>query len=259
MILAQNSHMNSGTTTHEGKVVLITGAARRIGAVIARTLHAQGMNVLLHYRSSSADARVLQEELNALRPDSVALLGADLCRLDELNALATDAAARWGRLDALVNNASAFYPTALGTVTEAQWDELTGSNLKAPFFLSQALAPALAERAGCIVNIADIHGEQPLKGYSVYSIAKAGLVMLTRSLARELGPAVRVNAVAPGAILWPEADIGSAAQQKIIARTALKRQGDPEDIARAVRFLIGDAPYVTGQVIAVDGGRSLYT
>jgi pteridine reductase len=242
----------------QGKVALITGAARRIGAVIARMLHGHGMNVVLHYRTSGADARALCDGLNAIRPGSAALLAADLGGIDDFDTPIAEAAGHWGRLDALVNNASSFYPTPVGTITRTQWHDLIDSNLRAPLFLSQASAGPLAERQGCIVSITDIHAEWPLKGYTVYSIAKAGLVMMTRSLARELGPNVRVNAVAPGAILWPEDDIGAAQQAKILARTALKRQGDPGDIARAVLFLVRDAPYVTGQVIAVDGGRSLY-
>lgn len=239
-------------------MALVTGAARRIGAVIARELHSQGMCVVLHYRSSATDARALRDELNAIRPDSAALLAADLSRTAGFDDLVTQTLTHWGRLDALVNNASTFYPTPIGTVTGAQWHELIDSNLRAPFFLSQAAAPALAKQQGCIVSITDVHAERPLKAYPVYSIAKAGLVMMTRSLARELGPKVRVNAVAPGAILWPEEDPGAGHQEEILARTALKRQGDPDDIARAVLFLVRDAPYVTGQIIAVDGGRSLY-
>ncbi len=250
--------MTTGTPGIENKVALVTGAARRIGAVIARTLHASGMRVVLHYRSSSRDARSLCHELNAARPDSAALLGADLSRVDNFDETVAETLSHWGRLDVLVNNASSFYPTPVGTITGAQWQELLDSNLRAPFFLSQAAARPLAECEGSIVSIADVHGERPLKGYPVYSIAKAGLVMMTRSLARELGPKVRVNAVAPGAILWPEDDIGAEQQQRILARTALKRQGSPDDIARAVLFLVCDAPYVTGQIIAVDGGRSLY-
>jgi pteridine reductase len=242
----------------EDKVALITGAARRIGAVIARTLHAGGMRVVLHYRSSEADARALRDELNAIRPGSAEMLAADLSRTVGFDELVTEALAHWGRLDALINNASTFYPTPVGAVTGAQWHELIDSNLRAPFFLSQAAARPLAERKGCIVSITDVHAERPLKGYPVYSIAKAGLVMMTRALARELGPEVRVNAVAPGAILWPEDDIGAEQQQKILSRTALKRQGEPGDIARAVLFLVRDAPYVTGQIIAIDGGRSLF-
>ncbi len=240
-----------------GKTALITGAARRIGAVIARLLHDSGMNVVLHYRHSSAEAVRLRDELNARRGHSALAVRADLLDTSALDAVIGEAHAAWGRLDALINNASAFFPTPCGTVSEAQWHELIDCNLKAPFFLSQAAAPLLAASRGCIVNITDIHGERPLKAHSVYSISKAGLAMMTQALARELGPDVRVNGIAPGAILWPENDIGEAAQTDIVSRTALKRAGEPADIARAVLFLLRDAPYVTGQIIAVDGGRSL--
>ena len=238
------------------KVVLITGAAHRIGATTARMLHAEGMNILLHYRHSRDAAETLQTELNDIRPDSVKLLQADLHDTQSLPGLIEEAVNAWGRLDVLINNASSFYPTPIGSVTEAQWDDLIGSNLKAPLFLSQAAAPYLRQHQGCIVSIVDIHAERPLKEFPVYSMAKAGLVMLTKSLACELGPEVRVNAVAPGAILWPE-NLGEAEKEKIISRTFLKRQGAPDDIARAILYLVRDAGYVSGQVITVDGGRSL--
>jgi pteridine reductase len=243
--------------TLSGKVALITGAARRVGAVIARTLHARGMDVVIHYRHSAADAEGLRDALLAARPDSVLLLNADLLQGASLPELIRRAHAWRGRLDALINNASSFYPTPVTQVSEAQWNDLLGSNLKAPFFLAQAAAPFLREARGSIVNIADIHADRPLKEYPVYSIAKAGLVMLTKALARELAPEVRVNAVAPGAILWPEHDATEATRRYVIAGTALKRLGDPEDVARAVAFLLEDAPYMTGQVLTVDGGRSL--
>ncbi len=236
--------------------VLITGAAHRIGATTARFLHAAGMNIVIHYRQSRAGAEALQQELAAVRPDSVALVQADLHDTALLPQLVEDAAEAWGRLDVLINNASTFYPTPIDKATEAEWDDLLGTNLKAPFFLSQAAAPFLRRSRGCIVNIVDIHAERPLRGFPIYSIAKAGLVMLTKSLAAELGPEVRVNAVAPGAILWPE-HLDEAGREKIISRTFLKRQGSPEDIAKAIRYLIQDADYMTGQVLAVDGGRSL--
>lgn len=239
--------------------VLITGAAHRIGATTARTLHAGGYNLVLHYRQSAGAAEALAAGLNKLRPDSVALIQGDLHDTPWLNQLAEFAQARWGRLDALVNNASSFYPTPMGKATEAQWDDLLGSNLKAPFFLAQAVAPFLREHHGAIVNIVDIHADRPLKDHPIYSMAKAGLVMMTKSLARELGPEIRVNAVAPGAILWPEQGLGDEAKAQILDRTALKRQGDPQDIARAVQFLIRDADYTTGHVLTVDGGRSLNT
>ncbi len=243
--------------TLEGKVVFITGAAHRIGATTARTLHAAGANIVLHYRQSKAGAETLQQELNALRADSVSLVQGDLLDSAHLDALVEKAHGAWGRLDALVNNASTFYPTPIGQVDETQWNDLIGTNLKAPFFLSQAAAPFLRRERGCIVSIVDIHAERPLREHPVYSMAKAGLVMMTKSLACELGPEVRVNAVAPGAILWPENGMDDETKQKIIDRTFLKRQGNPNDIARAVLFLIRDADYTSGQVLTVDGGRSL--
>lgn len=241
----------------EGKVILITGAAHRIGATTTRLLHSQGANIVLHYRGSREAAQALQNELLDQRADSIVLVQADLHNTVGLKTLAQEAYAAWGRLDGLINNASSFYPTEIGKVTETQWNDLLGSNLKAPFFLAQAAAPYLAKTQGAIVSIVDIHAERPLKGYPVYSIAKAGLVMLTRALACELGPGVRVNAVAPGAILWPENDMDEITKQRIISRTFLKRQGSPDDIASAVLFLLRDAGYTTGQVITVDGGRSL--
>lgn len=238
------------------RVVLITGAAHRLGATTARMLHESGMNIVLHYRNSRQPAEQLQQELLAKRPASVELLHADLLHTNRLPILAEQAEEIWGRLDVLINNASAFYSTSMETVTEAQWDELLGANLKAPFFLSRAAARYLREREGSIINIADIHAERPLRGFPVYSISKAGLVMMTRSLAAELGPEIRVNAVAPGAILWPE-HLDDAGKEKIISRTFLKRKGEPEDIGKAILYLIRDAVYMTGQVLAVDGGRSL--
>lgn len=240
-----------------GKVILITGAARRLGAASARLLHAAGANIVLHYRGSSDEAQALQQELEAQRKNSVVLAQADLLDLKAINALVQQAQAAWGHLDGLLNNASLFYPGAIGEVTEEAWDQLLGANLKAPFFLAQAAAPHLKKTGGAIVNIADIHGERPLKGYPVYSISKAGVVMLTRTLAAELGPEVRVNAIAPGAVLWPESGLSADDQDRILSRTFLKRQGCPDDIARAALFLLRDARYTTGQTIAVDGGRSL--
>lgn len=241
----------------DGKVALITGAAHRIGAELARRLHHSGMNIALHYRHSRAGAEGLAAQLNALRPDSVTLIQADLLDCTALPGVITAAQARWQRLDVLVNNASTFYPTPVGSTTETHWDDLIGSNLKAPFFLAQAAAAELRRRHGCIVNIVDIHAQRPMKGYPVYSAAKAGLAMLTMSLARELGPEVRVNGVAPGAILWPEHALDDAQKQTILERTALKRQGTPADIARTALFLIRDADYISGQIINVDGGRTL--
>lgn len=214
---------------------------------------------MIHYRSSALEARALQDELNGIRADSVSLIQADLLNISVLPSLVADTVNRFGRLDVLINNASSFFPTSMGEVTESAWDDLIGTNLKAPLFLSQAAAPQLRKHHGCIVNIVDIHAEKPLKNYLVYSTAKGGLVALTKSLAREIGPEARANAVAPGAILWPEDEVWSDAlsRQRIINQTLLKRVGEPDDIARAVTFLVADAPYITGQVITVDGGRSV--
>lgn len=245
------------TRSLQGKVVLITGAAHRIGATTARMLHGAGANIVLHYRQSKGGAETLQAELNGHRANSVVLVQGDLLDIPRLEGIVREADAAWGRLDVLINNASTFYPTPVGTITPQHWDDLLGSNLKAPLFLSQAAAPFLKQSRGCIVNIVDIHAERPLREYPVYSIAKAGLVMLTKSLACELGPEVRVNAIAPGAILWPENEMDEATKARIIDRTFLKRQGSPEDIARAALFLIRDADYTSGQILNVDGGRSL--
>lgn len=238
--------------------VLITGAAKRVGAACVRMLHADGCNIFMHYRSSSADAAALCDELNHIRPDSARIWQADLLNLSELQSMAEAAVSAWSGLDVLVNNASAFYPTKLSSVTERQWDELLGSNLKAPFFLTEILAPELAKQRGVIVNIIDIHAERGLKNYPVYSIAKAGLAAMTRILARELGPEVRVNGVSPGAIIWPENALSNLEKQDILSRIALQRQGNPDDIARAVRFLVQEGDYITGQIINVDGGRTLF-
>lgn len=239
-----------------GKVVLITGGAKRVGAAICRRLHARGANLMLHYRASAGEARLLQAELNGIRADSVALIQADLLDLAKLPAVVDQTVQRFGRLDGLVNNASSFYPTPIGGIAGPQWDDLLGTNARAPLFLSQAAAPPLRRAQGAIVNITDIHAERPLKGYVVYSIAKAALSGLTRALARELAPEVRVNAVAPGPILWPDDEqFDEVSRQRIISHTPLKREGSPDDIARAVVFLLADAPYVTGETINVDGGR----
>ncbi len=244
-------------TTLEGKTALITGGVRRIGAAIAHILHDAGMNLALHYRSSMADAERLRDELNQRRSESVILLQGNLLDTSRLPALVEQAANRWQRLDLLVNNASSFYPTPVSTATEAQWDELMGSNLKAPFFLSQAAATHLRAVCGSIINIVDIHAERPMSRHTLYCAAKAGLVMLTKSLARELGPEIRVNGIAPGAILWPEAGVSETLQSYILSRVALRRLGQPEHIARTLLFLVRDGGYITGQIIAVDGGRSL--
>jgi pteridine reductase len=242
----------------DGKVVLITGAARRVGAAIARRLHGAGAKVVVHYHRSEREAQSLRDELNAVRADSVALIQADLLNLSGLAEMIRNTVARFDRLDVLVNNASTFHATPVGEIAESDWDSLVGTNVKAPLFLSQAAAPYLRKTLGCIVNITDIHAERPLKNYAVYSLAKSALAGLTLSLARELGPEIRVNAVAPGPILWPEDDsFDELARQRVISHTLLKRAGEPEDIARTVLFLVADSPYVTGQIIAVDGGRSI--
>ncbi|MCX7170184.1 MAG: pteridine reductase [Proteobacteria bacterium] len=248
--------------SHSPPAILITGAAKRVGAEIARTLHASGASLVLHYRQSRNETETLAAELNAARPNSAICAAADLCDVAQLPRLVTMAIEHFGRLDALVNNASSFYATPVGAIDETDWQDLIGSNLKGPLFLCQAAAPQLKAVKGAIVNITDIHAEHPLKNYPLYCVAKAGLLGLTRALALELAPEVRVNAVAPGPIQWPEgkaaSDFDAAARQAIIARTLLQREGSPADIARAVHFLLFDAPYVTGQVINVDGGRSTY-
>ncbi len=241
-----------------GKAVLVTGGARRVGAAICRQLHAAGANVVINHHHSVQDAQALFHELNTLRAGSAALARADLLTPGALPQLVKDALAAFGRLDVLVNNASSFYPTPLGEIGEQAWDDLVGTNMKAPLFLSQAAAPELRKVQGCIVNIVDIHAERPMKNHLVYSAAKGGLLALTRALARELGPQVRVNGVSPGTILWPEDSAwdNDIERQRIVNQTVLKRSGKPEDIAGAVEFLI-TAPYVTGQIIAVDGGRNI--
>ncbi|MFP5373780.1 MAG: pteridine reductase [Gammaproteobacteria bacterium] len=244
----------------ERPVVLITGAARRLGAAIARDLHAAGCDLALHYRSSAADMRQLEGALLAARPGSAAVLQADLAEFDRLPELVARAVGRFGRLDGLVNNASAFFPTPLGQATPAQWDALFAANARAPFFLAQAAAPHLRAAGGAIVNLADVYAARPLRDHAIYGMSKAALVHMTRALALELAPEVRVNAIAPGAILWPEDDDGGkpeAAKQAILARTPLGRTGTAEEVAGAVRWLLREASYVTGQVIRLDGGRLL--
>jgi pteridine reductase len=239
------------------QAVLITGAARRVGAEIARTLHAAGANVLIHYRSSAAAAIGLAEELNRSRAHSAAIFAAQLLDADAPDKLIAATLLEFGRLDILINNASSFYPTPVGRISSAQWDDLVGSNLKAPLFLSQAAAPSLRLQRGLIINMIDIHGFRPLRAHPVYSAAKAGLAMLTRALARELGPEIRVNGIAPGPVLWPEGDMEEDLKSEIVDKTALKRHGTPQDVARTALFLAKDAPYITGQIISVDGGRSI--
>jgi pteridine reductase len=244
-------------TSKHPPVVLITGAAKRVGAVIARTLHGCGYQLVIHHRNSPGEAAALQAELEQARPDSTLVLQAELSEFDRLPELIAKTIGRFGRLDALVNNASAFYPTPIGTATPKHWDELFDSNARAPFFLSQAAVPHLQNSHGAIVNLVDIYAERPLKNHTVYCMAKAALAAMTLSLARELGPEIRVNGVAPGAVLWPESGKGYADQATLIANTALQRAGTPDDVAEAVRWLLMEARYTTGQIIRVDGGRSL--
>jgi pteridine reductase len=242
------------------KVALITGGARRVGAAIGRLLHAADVDLMVHYRGSAAEARAMQSALEAQRPGSVALVQADLLNAAALPSMVSDTIKRFGRLDMLINNASSFFPTAIGEITDQEWDDLIGTNLRAPLFLSQAAAPHLKKTHGCIVNIVDIHADRPMRNHVVYSVAKGGLLALTRSLAAELGPEVRVNGVSPGVIIWPEDErwTDELARQRIVQTILLKRVGDPDDIARTVRFLALDAPYITGQILAVDGGRSIH-
>jgi len=240
-----------------GQTALVTGAARRVGAEIVRTLHAAGADVVIHCHRSVAEAKLLATELEQQRPGSTAVLAADLLDDGQLPLLIEAIQDRFGALHLLINNASSFYPTPFGTITASQWDDLIGTNLRAPLFLTQAAAPLLRRSRGAVLNIVDIHGQRPLRDHAVYSTAKAGLIMLTRSLARELAPEVRVNGVAPGAILWPESGMDDERKAKIQAHTPLGLHGSPADIARAVLFFATQAPFITGQILAVDGGRSI--
>jgi pteridine reductase len=240
-----------------GRTALVTGGARRVGAGIVRALHGAGANVVIHCHHSLSEAQALAAELESARPESTAVIVCDLMDTAALPGLISEASARFAALHLLVNNASTFYPTPLGSITPAQWDDLTGSNLRAPLLLAQAAAPELKRTQGAVLNIVDIHGMRPLRDHMVYSVAKAGLIMLTRALARELAPEVRVNAIAPGPVLWPEAPMPEERKEQIIDETPLHRRGSPDDIARAVLFFASDAPYVTGQILAVDGGRSI--
>jgi len=238
-------------------VALITGAAKRVGAQIARTLHAAGYDLALHYRHSRSEMDALCAGLEAARAGSTLSIAGELGDTELLPTVIGQCIARFGRLDALINNASAFYPTPVGTVTAAQWDELFASNARAPFFLAQAAAPHLKSTQGCIVNMVDIYAERPLPRHPLYCMAKAALAMMTLSLAKELAPQVRVNGIAPGAVLWPESGKEYTDQQELIARTPLQRAGAPEDVATAVLFLVRDAKFTTGQILRVDGGRAL--
>ncbi len=251
--------MHINTIENNTKVVLITGGAKRVGAAICRALHSNGAHLMIHYNTSVGEARALQAELNLLRANSVAIIQGDLLNMSVLISLTNETIKHFGKLDVLINNASSYYPTEIGQINEENWHDLTGSNLKAPVFLAQAAAAELRKNHGCIVNITDMHIERPKKGYIIYSVAKAGLVTLTKSLAHELSPEVRVNAVAPGPVQWPENNpqFDEVYRQRVISQTLLKRVGEPEDVAKAVKFLIYDAPFITGHVLAVDGGRSL--
>lgn len=249
--------MHGSTHTLEGQWALITGAGKRIGACIARTLHAAGAGVAVHYRGSAGPANELATELNANRPASALTVQGDLLAIDQLATVVDQVVEKTGRLDVLVNNASSFYPTPLGEITPQHWEDLMGTNLKAPLFLSQAAAPQLRQHKGCIVNIVDIHSQRPLRHHTVYGPAKAALAMLTRTLARDLAPDVRVNGVSPGAILWPDEGVAESYRESVLKQVPLRRAGEPQDIADCVLYLVKDAHYVTGQIIAVDGGRSI--
>ena len=247
----------SDPTKSRTRQVLITGAARRIGASIARTLHQRGCDVFLHFQNSAESVSELADQLNRQRTDSAVIVRADLGVADDIARLADTVRARSGVLDLLVNNASRFFPTTIGETSLSQWDDLMNSNLRGPYFLTQALLPELSTAGGSVVNLLDIHAERPMHGHAVYCMAKAGLQMMTLAMAKDLGPQIRVNGVAPGAILWPEQDISSADQQNILRKTVMGRAGKPEDIASAVVYLGLDSPYITGQVLAVDGGRNI--
>ena len=240
------------------KTILITGAAKRIGASCARLMHAEGCRIIVHYQNSKAEAEALIDRLNAIRADSAWAVKADLTDFVQIKNLAACVLDQAGSLDGLINNAAQFYPSDVTNMNENAWNNLVDSNLKAPFFLTQALLPALTQAQGCVINIVDIYGQRPLPGYAVYSMTKAALIAMTQALAKELAPGIRVNAVAPGAILWPEAGHDQTAQIELLNKVALNRCGEPEDIAKAVRYLMLDAPYVTGQILNIDGGRSLF-
>jgi pteridine reductase len=250
-------HQSMNTSGLNDRVVFITGAAKRVGAALARGFHAEGCRIVVHSHRSRVEAEALCTEFNAQRPDSALACSADLLDVAKFPSLISQAIDRFGRLDVLINNASTFYPTPMGSIQPSAWDDLIGTNLKAPLFLSQAAAPALKAAHGLIINLIDIHSLRPLPNHPVYSTAKAGLAMLTRSLARELSPEVRVNGISPGPILWPEGGIDAGLQNEIIAKTLLKRSGSPEDLVRTAIFFARDATYVTGQILAVDGGRSV--
>lgn len=255
--MAKHKTNSTKTSNLDVKVVLITGGAKRIGACIAQKLHESGMDVILHYHRSGDEAHELQSRLNRIRPDSCLLIQAELSKPKQIKSLIERSIKQKGRLNVLINNASTFYPTPIKTATEAQWDQLFNVNLKAPFFLSQAAAPHLAKQQGCIINLIDIYAERPLEDHPAYCASKAGLASLTHSLAQSLAPEVRVNGLSPGAILWPTNQSDELARQRLLSRTPLKRLGEPVDIANAALFLIRDAAYITGQILRVDGGRSV--
>jgi pteridine reductase len=252
-----NSTLLSSSASLNNPVALITGGAKRLGAAIARVLHHHNHNIVLHYRHSAAEATLLAEKFNAQRPHSCIAIQADLMDMSDIKQLAKKAESHWHRLDVLINNASSFYPTPITDATEAQWNDIMASNIKAPFFLAQALASSLKKTRGCIINMADIYADKPLKQHSIYSIAKAANVMLTKTLAQELAPEVRVNGIAPGAILWPDQTLSENVKENILNKIPLARIGTENDIANTVLFLIINAPYINGQIIAVDGGRNL--
>ncbi len=247
------------TTDLQNKVFLITGGAKRVGATITQELHAQGANIVVHYNTSQKEALGLESKLNSIRSNSVTTIQGDLLDMRIMSSLIEKAVSHFGQLDGLINNASSYAPTEIGEINEENWQDLIGSNLKAPIFLSQAAAPELKKTYGCIINITDMHIERPKKGYIIYSVAKAGLATLTKSLAQELSPEVRVNAVAPGPVMWPEnnPNFNASYREKVINQTLLKRIGNASDVAKAVKFLIADAPFITGHILTVDGGRSL--
>ena len=249
--------MSQNTTSTDRPVALVTGAAKRIGAAIAKHLHRAGFDIVLHHHASMAEAAALLGELNAKRPYSAFSLAADLRDFDRIPELIAQSVGHFGRLDALVNNASAYYATPFGNVTPTEWDDLFAINARAPFFLAQAAAPHLANRAGAIVNMIDAYAEQPRRDISAHVASKAALIGATRALALELAPKVRVNGVAPGAILWPENGIDQSLSSQLIARTPLARAGSAEEVAEAVRWLLQDATYMTGEILRLDGGRNV--
>lgn len=246
-------------STNDSKVALVTGAAQRIGAQLVRALHARSYNVIIHCNRSLGPAQSIADELNTQRENSARVLTADLTDVDALQTLAATALAAWGRIDVLINNASTYYATPWQSATTNDWDRLLGSNLKGPFFLTQALLPELSQRKGCVINMIDIAAERPAPEFSLYCIAKAGLAMLTKSLAVDCGGTLRVNGIAPGAILWPEVPLSNDEKKQMLNKIPAGTIGHPDDIVRTALFLIEDAPYINGQIIAVDGGLHLHS